>query len=260
MQLYSALLMVLTTVGAASLLWARQTGVTPNESARASLLVDITRDNVHRLQPAWTYHSKDFSGGRGPEPGRAVPGVQVRPVFADGRLYITTPSSIVIALDGDTGQEIWRFDPQAGAATRCYEPHRGVALWPASSNGATGARTVFSGTCDGRLIALDAATGRPAKEFGAGGSVELRPGADARAGEAYAMTSPPAIYRDLVIAGALAPEGVPRGPAGDVRAFDAKTGRERWRFHTVPRPGEFGTTPGRRMDGSAAQAPTYGRR
>src|SRR6187431_3408635 len=104
MQLHSALLLVVTTVAAASLLWAQHsTGVAPNESARASLLVDITRENVGTLQPAWTYHSRDFSGGRGPEPGRAVPGVQVRPVFAGGRLYVTTPSSIVIALDGDTG-------------------------------------------------------------------------------------------------------------------------------------------------------------
>ena len=68
----------------------------------------------------------------------------------------------------------------------------------------------------------------------------MRPGVDARDGEQYGMTSPPAIYRDLVIVGALAPEGVARGPAGDVRAFDVRTGRERWRFHTVPRPGEPG--------------------
>ena len=68
----------------------------------------------------------------------------------------------------------------------------------------------------------------------------LRAGADAREGEAYSVTSAPAIYRDLVITGALVPEGVPRGPAGDVRAFDVRTGREVWRFHTVPRPGEDG--------------------
>lgn len=241
MRPYSALGLLCCTLAATAILWAQQSaGLAPNESARASMLADITRENVGSLKTAWTYHSRDFSGGRGPEPGRAVPGVQVRPVFADGRLYITTPSSIVIALDGDTGEEIWRFDPQAGAATRCYEPHRGVALWPASSNGATGAHTVFSGTCDGRLFALDAATGKPRSSFGANGSIDLRAGADARPGEAYAMTSPPAIYRDLVIAGALAPEGVPRGPAGDVRAFDAKTGAELWRFHTVPRPAEFG--------------------
>src|ERR1700752_2944516 len=129
----------------------RTTSAVVNESSRFFALRDITPDNVTTLEHAWTYHSGDFSGGRGPEPGRSVPGVQVRPVFADGLLYVTTPSSIVIALDGDTGREVWRHDPQAGAATRCYEPHRGVALWQSSAG-----RTVFSGTCDGRLISLDA--------------------------------------------------------------------------------------------------------
>ncbi len=100
-----------------------------HDSARFSPLTDITRENVDRLTAAWTYHSGDFSGGRGPTPVGQVPGVQTRPVFADGRVYVTTPSSIVIAIDGDTGREDWRYDPQAAAATRCYEPHRGVALW-----------------------------------------------------------------------------------------------------------------------------------
>jgi len=206
-----------------------------NESSRFFPLRDITTENVATLERAWTFHSGDFSGGRGPDPGGSVAGVQVRPVFADGLLYITTPSSIVIALDGDTGREVWRHDPQAGASPRCYEPHRGVSLWESTEG-----RTVFSGTCDGRLIALDARTGAPREQFGTRGAIDLRAGADARAGEAYAMTSPPAIFRDLVIVGAMAPEGVPRGPAGDVRALDARSGREVWRFHTVPRPGEFG--------------------
>jgi quinoprotein glucose dehydrogenase len=208
---------------------------TVNESARHFALREITTENVATLERAWTYNSGDFSGGRGPDPGRAVPGVQVRPVFHDGLLFVTTPSSIVIALDGDTGREVWRHDPQSGATARCYEPHRGVALW-----GSAAERTVFSGTCDGRLIALDARTGVRRAKFGTNGAIDLRAGVDARAGEAYAMTSPSAVFRDFVIVGAMAPEGVPRGPAGDVRALDARSGREVWRFHTVPRPGEFG--------------------
>jgi glucose dehydrogenase len=212
-----------------------------HESARFYALSEITRDNVASLTTAWTYNSGDFSGGRGPEPTGIVPGVQVRPVFADGVLYVTTPSSIVVALDGDTGEEVWRHDPQAGTARRCYQPHRGVALWePRGAGTDAPTRVVFSGTCDGRLLAIDASTGEPWTTFGEGGALDLRPGVDAREGEAYTMTSPPAVYRDVVIVGALAPEGVPRGPAGDVRAFDARTGREVWRFRTVPQPGEFG--------------------
>jgi glucose dehydrogenase len=209
-----------------------------HDSARFSPLADITRENVAGLTAAWTYHTGDFSGGHGPTPTGQVPGVQTRPVFADGRVYVTTPSSIVIAIDGDTGREDWRYDPQAGADARCYEPHRGVALW--AGPGPPAERTIFSGTCDGRLVALDAVHGRLRPAFGVAGVLDLRPGVDVRTGEAYAITSPPAIWRDLVIVGGLVPEGTPRGPAGDVRAFDVRTGQERWRFHTVPRPGEAG--------------------
>lgn len=212
----------------------------PDDSARFSALRAITPDNVASLVPAWTYHSRDFSGGQGPEPRGTVAGVQVRPVVVDGVVVVTTPSSIVIALDGDTGRELWRHDPQASATKRCYAPHRGVAVWSPTPTSPLSERTVLSGTCDGRLLALNAATGTPRQAFGAHGALDLRPGVDARDGEEYAMTSPPAVFQDLVIAGALAPEGVPRGPAGDVRAFDVRTGKERWRFHTVPRPGEAG--------------------
>jgi quinoprotein glucose dehydrogenase len=209
-----------------------------NESAGYFDLADITRENVATLAVTWTFHTGDFSGGRGPRPDRMVPGVQTRPIVADGLVYVTTPSSVVIAVDGDTGREAWRYDPQGGRPERCYEPHRGVALW--TSDGPSPTRTVFSGTCDGRLVALDAATGRPRAEFGTGGMLELRRGVDARNGDAYAITSPPAIWRDLVIVGGLVPEERPRGPSGDVRAFDVRTGAERWRFHTVPLPGETG--------------------
>ena len=78
------------------------------------------------------------------------------------------------------------------------------------------------------------------QEFADGGVLDLKPGADARPGEAYAITSPPAIFRNLVIVGALVPEETSQGPSGDVRAFDAETGRQVWRFHTIPQPGEFG--------------------
>ncbi|HEX2309630.1 MAG TPA: pyrroloquinoline quinone-dependent dehydrogenase [Vicinamibacterales bacterium] len=219
---------------------ARREPATPtvNESARFFDLAEITRENVAALAVRWTFHTGDFSGGRGPHPDGMVPGVQTRPIVADGLVYVTTPSSIVIAIDGETGREVWRYDPQGGVAERCYEPHRGVALW--TSDGPAPRRTVFSGTCDGRLVALDAATGRPRAEFGTAGVLELRPGVDARSGDAYAITSPPAIWGDLVIVGGLVPEERPRGPAGDVRAFDVRTGAERWRFHTVPRPGETG--------------------
>jgi glucose dehydrogenase len=211
-----------------------------HSSARFAAIHTIRRDNVATLERAWVFHTGELAGGQGPHPSGQVPGFQSRPAFADGRLYVTTPSSRVIALDAETGERRWVFDPQAGRAKRCEAPHRGVAVYEHADGTGRRARTIFSGTCDGRLIALDATTGRPRAAFGDNGSLDLRHGAGARPGEEYAVTSPPVLYRDLVITGALAPEGAPRGPSGDVRAFEARTGRLAWRFHTVPRPGEFG--------------------
>ena len=233
-------LVITVVVAAVTVTVSSQAPPAPHESARYSPLADVTRSNVTGLVPAWTFHTGDFSGGQGPQPKGSVPGVQTRPVVSHGSLYVTTPSSIVIAIDAETGKEQWRHDPQARAAKRCYDAHRGASIWPAVDHERATMRTIFSGTCDGRLIALDAATGRPRREFGNGGAIDLRAGVDAREGEAYSMTSAPAIFRDLVITGAMVPEGVPRGPVGDIRAFDVRTGREVWRFHTVPRPGEYG--------------------
>lgn len=236
------LLLGAVTLGVAAVVIpvASQVPARADDTARYAPLDDITRANVASLAVAWTYRSGDFAGGKGPAPSGQVPGLQSRPLYSRGSLYVTTPSSIVIALDAETGREQWRFDPQAGAKTRCHQPHRGVAIWPAEGHERATRRTILSGTCTGALVALDADTGRPRQSFGRNGLLDLRPGADVREGEPYAVTSAPVIYRDLVITGSLVPEGVPRGPAGDVRAFDVTTGREVWRFHTVPRPGELG--------------------
>ena len=209
----------------------------PNPSTRFSSLTGITPDNVARLEQRWVARTGEFAGGAGPDPGRPVEGFQTRPVLAGDVLVVTTTTSKVIGLDADTGRERWRVDPFAGRTRECESPHRGVALWRAAGGGEA---TVFSGTCDGRLVAIDPAAGRLRDSFGSAGMVDLRPGVDARHGEAYGMTSPPAVFGDLVIVGALAPEHVSRGPAGDVRAFDVRTGAQRWVFHTVPRPGEPG--------------------
>ena len=203
-------------------------------STRWTAIDELTPGNVSRLREVWRAHTGEFAGGQGPNPTRAVEGFQTRPVLAGDVLLVTTTTSKIIGLDAATGRERWRHDPFAGRERPCESPHRGVTLWQAGTPEAT----AFSGTCDGRLIALDPVSGRPRPGFGRAGALDLRPGADAREGEAYGVTSPPAVFRDLVIVGALAPEGVARGPAGDVRAFDARTGAERWRFHTVPRPGE----------------------
>jgi hypothetical protein len=148
-------------------------------STRFSRLTEITPGNVSRLAVAWTAHTGELAGGEGPTPSRPVEGFQCRPVLAGDLLVITTPTSKVIALDPETGAERWRFDPFAGRRRTCEFPHRGVSLW----EGATAAeRTLFSGTCDGRLVALDPKTGSLRTDFAAGGVLDLRPAAPHRVG------------------------------------------------------------------------------
>jgi quinoprotein glucose dehydrogenase len=153
-------------------------------------------------------------------------------------LYLSTPSNRVIALDAETGREIWRFDPQAGRSKRIFFQHRGVAYWQSETGDD---RRILYGTFDGRMICLNAKTGSPCQGFGTNGVVNLRVGVANEFPEAeYAVTSPPAVYKDLVIVGAAVPEYPSRGPSGAVRAFDVRTGQLVWTFHTIPGPGEAG--------------------
>lgn len=190
--------------------------------SRYAPLTQITRDNVDRLAQAWVYHH----GERLPEAGREGPAFGSTPLVVGDFLYFTSPSGRVIALDPETGAERWTFDPKParpGGAPR----HRGVAYWESG-----GDRRIFVGTLDGRLVALDALTGTPKAGFGGNGEIRLAP--------ELSLRSPPAIFKDLVITGAAAPEFPGTGPPGDVRAFDARTGRQVWEFHTVPRANEAG--------------------
>jgi quinoprotein glucose dehydrogenase len=208
---------------------------------RYSPLRQIRRDNVARLAPAWTFDTGELGLGRATAPGTKA-GFVSTPIVVDGVLYVSTPSSRVFALDPETGQKRWVFDPQEGRSPRLFNSHRGVAYWEDTRR--PNDRRIFTGTIDGRLYALDAATGHPVAGFGSAGFVDLR------AGDPFAqpknpawgarVTSPPAVWRDIVITGWGLPETPGKGPSGDVRAFDARTGREVWRFHTVPRPGEVG--------------------
>ena len=206
---------------------------------RFSPLQQITRKNVLNLKRAWTYHTGEVDRGGNETDRHHVAPFESTPLVIDGVLYFSTPSNRVIALDAETGREIWQFDPQAGqTARREFFQHRGVAYWQ-SQDGRD--RRIFFGTFDGRLIALDAKTGKPCNDFGKGGTVNLREGvADAYPKAEYSVTSPPAIYRDLVISGAAVPEFPSRGPSGAVRAFDARSGKLVWTFHTIPQPGEVG--------------------
>jgi membrane-bound PQQ-dependent dehydrogenase (glucose/quinate/shikimate family) len=206
---------------------------------RFSALQQINRSNVEKLKRAWTYHLGEADRGGNETDRHHVAPFESTPIVKDGVLYISTPSNRVIALDAESGKEIWQFDPQAGnAGSRQFFQHRGVAYWQSKN---ASERTILFGTFDGRLIALDAKTGKPSRDFGKQGTINLRAGvADAYPGAEYSVTSPPAIYRDLVITGAAVPEYPSKGPSGVVRAFDVRSGKLSWTFHTIPQPGEAG--------------------
>ncbi len=210
---------------------------------RYSTLDEINRTNVARLDRAWTYHTGELDLGLATSAFRSA--FSCTPLVVDGVMYLSTPSSRVIALDAETGKELWKFDPQAGKKIREFNAHRGVAYWEGlAADGKTRERRILSGTVDGRLFAIDASTGQPCADFGEKGSVDLRKGVADKYENSPSwgarVTSAPAIYKDVVITGWGLPEAPGIGPSGDVRAFDVRTGKSVWTFHTVPRPGEPG--------------------
>jgi quinoprotein glucose dehydrogenase len=199
-----------------------------------STAAQIDKENVSKLQPAWTWHSGDVSDGSKYHVRSAF---EATPLVVDGTMYVTTAFNRLVALEAETGRELWAFDPQIDKE-RSYTLfiHRGPAWW---SDGER--QRVLFGSIEGKLYSIDARTGELDRAFGVEGVVDLRAGfVDAHPGRAYGMTSPPAVFEDLVICGAWTSDGEPQAPSGDVRAFDVRTGKQVWRFHVVPREGEFG--------------------
>src|SRR3984893_646521 len=209
---------------------------------RYSNLKQIDRSNVAALHRAWTYHTGELDLGLRNASFQAS--FSCTPLVVDGLMYLSTPSSRVIALAAETGKELWKFDPQANKQFREFNSHRGVAYWQgAGPRGALDRRILF-GTVDGRLSARHAETGEPVPEFANAGYVDLRAGGADKWKQdpswGARVTSPPVIFQDLVIIRWGLPEYPAKGPSGDVRAFDVRTGKLVWTFHTVPHPGERG--------------------
>jgi quinoprotein glucose dehydrogenase len=203
-----------------------------------SPLASITRANVSGLAVAWEWRpNEDAMPQFGTRPGN----FQNTPLMIDGVLYVSTPYNKVVALDADTGKELWSFDPKAYEAGQPPNGtgfvHRGVAAWR------DGARLRIFMNSRSKLLSLDAKTGEPVSTFGVNGAVDLTQGLRRPVNpNHYTNTSPPVVYRNLVILGngvgdRLSYKG---DPPGDVRAFDARTGKQVWRFNTIPDPGEVG--------------------
>ena len=188
-------------------------------SNQYSNLDQINRKNVGKLEVAWTYVTGDSAM------------YQTNNLIVNGRLYTATPYSRVVALDAATGQHLWTFDPETVHGPMADRDQRGVMYWQDGANG-----QVF--TMKGNwLYALDALSGQLISSFGKGGWIHLGEGMDVAGKPNVFLNTPGHIYKDMFIIGANVSESVP----GAIRAFDLRTGERRWIFHTLPRPGEFGS-------------------
>ena len=196
------------------------------EQNRYSPLTQITRANVRSLKVAWTYDTKDaFDGSE----------MQCQPVVAHGVLYATSPKLRVFALNAATGAELWSFDTNQDTKSLTRTRIRGLMYHEQGDD-----RRIYFASRHW-LYALDAKTGKPLPGFGQDGRIDLRNGFEGRdpVTLSVGVNTPGVFYRDLVIVGSIVPEGLPSAP-GDIRAFDVNTGQQKWSFHTIPHPGEFG--------------------
>ena len=182
-------------------------------------LSQINRSNIKQLAVAWRFDTGETGG------------MSTNPLVVDGTLYGITPSQKIVALDAVTGKLKWKFDSGIPGA----QPDRGLAYWASGRD-----KRLLVGVMN-YLYALDARTGIPIDTFGVHGRVDLRAGLGRFPIEAQwiALTTPGALYKDLIIVGGREPEILP-SPPGDIRAFDVRTGQLRWSFHTIPHPGEVG--------------------
>lgn len=186
-------------------------------ATRYSTAAQITRENVARLEQAWSFDT-------------GATNLQVTPIVVSGVMYLTAGNAI-FALDPDTGKETWRFKAPGRVA------RRGVGYWP--GDGKLQPR-LYAGVEGGKMVALDAHTGEPIGGFGTSGVVDLKTGIGDVDGP-YMLESAPAVYRNVLITGGANNEGEPsRGLYGDIRGWDVRDGRLLWTFHTVPRAGEEG--------------------
>jgi quinoprotein glucose dehydrogenase len=205
--------------------------------SRYSEAAQIDRTNVNRLKVAWTYRT---GANQTPTKLAGKAAFEATPILADGKLFLSTPYNHVIALDPATGAKLWEYNPGVNLDRNYSEvASRGVSAWHDESAKSEAACTlrIFLGTLDARLIVLDGRTGKLCADFGASGSVDLNKDAATQTEwtGGYQVTSPPAIYRDLVIVGSsIADNWRVNTGRGIVRAFDAHSGRLRWTWDPIP--------------------------
>jgi quinoprotein glucose dehydrogenase len=220
---------------------------------RHSPLTQITPQNVDELKVAWTYRigavsdqaesptpqgaaRRMLAEGMAPE-GLKLPALEATPILAEGRLYVCSSRNKVVALDPESGREIWVHDPQIDMRGLSLMNCRGVTYFEdeQAAPGAVCRGRIVAGTLDGRLIQLDAATGARCAGFGSNGEIDLRAGLGRNQPGDYAITSPPVVVGDKLIVGGKVEDTYRTDmPAGVVRAFDVRTGALAWAWNPLP--------------------------
>jgi quinoprotein glucose dehydrogenase len=202
-----------------------------------SPLDDITSENVGQLSVAWRYATGDVHEH---EAGFAGTAFEATPIMVDGVLYVATPYSRAVALDAETGAELWTFDPVIDRSDREHTlvTTRGLSYWRDASVAPDErcAARIFLAAFDARLFALDAADGRPCPDFAGGGVVDLQAGVARLEGREHQwhQTAPPAVAGDLVIVGSSISDSQDAdAPSGVVRAFEARSGVLRWSWEPL---------------------------
>ena len=203
------------------------------ENTRYSTLTQIDTTNVSQLKVAWEYHSFDADTVHHSQ-------IQCNPIVIDGVLYGTSPQLKLLALDAATGKEKWVFNPHESKSKDDVKKiltnnnNRGVTYWREGED-----QRVFY-TVGSYLFAIDAKSGKGISAFGTDGKVDLHDGLGRNVSDLYvASTSPGIIFRDMLILGSRVAEQSDAAP-GHIRAYDVRTGKQRWIFHTIPMPGEIG--------------------
>ncbi|CAN5440022.1 hypothetical protein BH09BAC3_BH09BAC3_30180 [soil metagenome] len=201
------------------------------ENTRYSTLTQIDTTNVNQLQVAWTYRSGDADTVNNSQ-------IQCNPIIIDGVVYGTSPKLKLLAIDAVNGKEKWVFDPYKNAdkdnKNVNLNNNRGVTYWEEGED----KRVIYA--AGSYLFSINAKTGKPVSSFGMDGKIDMHDGLGRDVKDLYvAATSPGIIFKNLLIMGSRVSEGSDAAP-GHIRAYDVKTGKQQWIFHTIPQPGEFG--------------------
>ncbi|MEO5562217.1 MAG: pyrroloquinoline quinone-dependent dehydrogenase, partial [Chitinophagaceae bacterium] len=201
------------------------------ENIHYSSLTDIDTSNVSQLNVAWTFHTGDADTAKSSQ-------IQCTPIIIDSMMYMTSPTLRLFAVNAGTGEKIWEFNPDSLVRNRAsyhfiLNNNRGVTYW---TDGKDDKRIFF--VASSFLHCLDARTGKLVSAFGNDGVIDLHEGLGRDVKDLFVTaTSPGIIYKDLYILGSRVDEG-PAAAPGHIRAFDARTGKLQWIFHTIPQPGE----------------------